>query len=187
MRRAFPGDAIGAVGVGAGRGMAFDLKIRPNRLPWPPVLFALAVLAALFAQYIQPRTLGVDAPARLPGVVILLAGLALTGWAIQTMRTAHTNIAPHRAADKLVTSGPFAISRNPIYLGVTIAMLGLAGVLNSLWMVLAAFSAAALVSALAIRREEGHLALRFGSAWTSYCARTPRWISADSFGRRRKA
>ncbi|MDX1717154.1 MAG: methyltransferase, partial [Anderseniella sp.] len=41
-----------------------------------------------------------------------------------TMFSARTNILPHRAADRLVTHGPFALTRNPIYVGNTIAMLG---------------------------------------------------------------
>ena len=171
----------------AGRAMALDLNSRPNSLPWPPMIYVVAVAAAFVAQYVAPRTLGADAPARFPGVVMLLAGIALTFWAIRTMRAANTNVSPNRAADSLVTKGPFAISRNPIYLGNTIAMLGLAGVVNSRWIVLAAFAAAALVSNLAIRREEAHLASRFGPAWDAYCQRTPRWINADSFGRGRKA
>ncbi len=89
--------------------------------------------------------------------------------------------------DRLLAYGPFAISRNPIYLGATIAVIGLAGALNSLWLLLAAFAAAGLTSVLAIRREEAQMALRFGPIWQAYCARTPRWIGRASFGRGRKA
>ena len=167
--------------------MAFDPKERPNVWPWPPILFGGAIVLGLLAQHLAPTSLGAEAPARLPGLAMLLAGLGLDGWTIWTMRKARTNILPHRGADKLIMTGPFAMSRNPIYLGNTLAILGLAGLLNSLWLIAAAFAAAGLTSILAIRREEARLALRFGPAWTAYCARVPRWIGSGSPGRRPKA
>jgi len=170
----------------AGRAMALDLNSRPNSLPWPPMIYVVAVAAAFVAQYVAPRTLGADAPARFPGVVMLLAGIALTFWAIRTMRAANTNVSPNRAADSLVTKGPFAISRNPIYLGNTISMLGLAGVVNSLWIVLAAFARGVGFEPRHPSRR-GASGLAFRPAWDAYCQRTPRWINADSFGRGRKA
>ena len=166
--------------------MTPDLKSRPNVLPWPPMLFGGALLLALLAQYVAPRTLGPDAPARYPGLLLLCVGLALDVWAMWTMRAARTNILPNRAADSLLVTGPFAISRNPIYLGNTLFMLGLGGALNSLWIFAAAFAAAALTTSLAIRREEAHLALRFGPAWEAYAARVPRWISLSSSSRPRR-
>ena len=166
--------------------MAFDLRARPNVLPWPPMLYGGAIALALLAQHFAPRILGADAPARYPGLAILIVGLTLDVWAMVSMRRARANILPNRAADKLITDGPFAVSRNPIYLGNTLFMLGLGGVLNSLWMFLAAFAAAGLTSVLAIRREEAHLKLRFGTEWDAYAARVPRWIGAGSGGRARK-
>jgi protein-S-isoprenylcysteine O-methyltransferase Ste14 len=44
------------------------------------------------------------------------------------------------------------------------------------WLLLAALASAWLVSLLAIRREEAHLAIRFGDAWQIYAQRTPRWL-----------
>jgi protein-S-isoprenylcysteine O-methyltransferase Ste14 len=88
----------------------------------------------------------------------------------------NTNILPHRGADALITSGPFRFTRNPIYLGNTIAMLGLSVYLNNGWFAILGLGAAFAVDRLAIRREEAHLAARFREAWLAYAARTPRWL-----------
>jgi protein-S-isoprenylcysteine O-methyltransferase Ste14 len=113
---------------------------------------------------------------RATGTVILLAGIGMDLAAMREMRRHRANILPHRAATALVTSGPFALSRNPIYLGNTLVMIGAALLFASLWLLLAAAAAALAVWALAIRREEAHLAAQFGGAWTDYTKRTPRWL-----------
>ena len=161
--------------------MPIDLKSRPNLLPWPPIIFIAAVVAGLALQYFYPWSLGFGPPRRVLGVAMIALGLGLDVWAIRTMRRAETNIFPNRAADKLVDYGPFAISRNPIYLGSTLVVLGIAGALDSGWFVLAAVACAGLNYMLAIRREETHMALTFGPAWERYAKRTPRWIGLGSF------
>ena len=106
----------------------------------------------------------------------MLVGLGLDGLAILEMRRHHANILPHRAATALVTTGVFALSRNPIYLGNTELVAGAALAFGNLWFLIFAFIAAAVVEIIAIRREEAHLARLFGAEWNAYAARTPRWI-----------
>ncbi len=164
--------------------MALDLKSRPNRIPWPPLLGAAALALAWLAERAYPLGLGLGPSARWLGWTLIAAGVGLDLWAIATLRRAKTNILPHRAAGRLVANGPFAFTRNPIYLGNTIALVGVGGAANSLWFVVAAIVMAKLVEGLAIRREESHLALRFGHEWADYAARTPRWLGLPSATRR---
>jgi len=164
--------------------MALDLKSRPNRIPWPPLIVTAAAALALLVQRADPVGLGLGAGARWLGWALIAAGVGLDLWAMATMTRAHVNILPHRAAGGLVTSGPFAFTRNPIYLGNTAVLVGVGGAANSPWFVVAALVAAKLVEVLAIRREEAHLALRFGRQWGDYAARTPRWLGLPSAARR---
>jgi len=149
---------------------------RPNRWPWPPILFGTAALAA----WLGGRALSLpwpEAPALAAlGWAMIGAGLALDGWAMAEMARRRANILPHRAATALVTTGPFAWSRNPIYLGNTIALAGCALAFRNPLFLAAAAVAAAAVTRLAIRREEAHLAARFGADWAAYAARTRRWL-----------
>lgn len=150
---------------------------RPNRVPWPPlILVGCAALAILLARLLPPPTVWPELPGRVIGGGVMLAGGLLDLWAQRTMRGHHANILPHRAATTLVTTGPFALTRNPLYLGNTLLLVGLAGMLANPWCLAAAGLEVWLVTSLAIRREEAHLAAKFGVAWHHYARRTPRWL-----------
>jgi len=149
---------------------------RPNVLPWPPmVLVGAALVAIALGRMLPLPALDGFWPTAL-GLATLLAGVALDLWAIMTMRRAATNIMPNRAADRLVTWGPFRFSRNPIYLANTLLLIGIGVAFGNLWFVLCAVASAMIVERLAIRREERHLAAKFGADWTAYAAATPRWL-----------
>jgi protein-S-isoprenylcysteine O-methyltransferase Ste14 len=75
-----------------------------------------------------------------------------------------------------VATGPFAFSRNPIYLGEVIALVGAGISFNRLWLVLVAPIFGFAVQRLAIEREEAYLERRFGSSYLDYKARVRRWL-----------
>lgn len=149
---------------------------RPNTIPWPPIIFAATAIAAYAVGRVAPIGIAATGFMRVLGWVLIAVGIGLDLWAMQTMRRASANILPHRAATALVSTGPFALSRNPIYLGNTIAVAGAAGAFDNPWFAVAALIAAVLVQRLAILREETHLAAMFGSAWQDYARRVPRWL-----------
>jgi protein-S-isoprenylcysteine O-methyltransferase Ste14 len=153
-----------------------DRRERPNVVPWPPIIYGVAVAAAVILGFVHPLLLPAGATVRIVGALIVLAGIVLDATAMREMRRHRANILPHRAATALVTTGPFALSRNPIYLGNTLMLTGAALLFGSLWLLIAAGVAASAVWALAIRREEAHLSARFGGAWTEYNKRTPCFI-----------
>ena len=113
---------------------------------------------------------------RTGGALVIGFGVALDLWAILTMRRVHTNILPHRATDHLVTWGPFSFTRNPIYVGNTLLMLGAGICFENLWFMLFGLVGAFVVNRLAIRREELHLTTLFGDRWAEYTSRVPRWL-----------
>jgi len=106
----------------------------------------------------------------------MLMGMALDGSAMLSMHRRHANILPHRAATILVTSWPFSVSRNPIYLGYTLMLGGATLAFRNPWFAPLAALAAGAVTNFAIKREERHLAASFGAAWQSYAERVPRWF-----------
>ena len=145
----------------------------PNTIPWPPILYAGSAAAAVVAGLLAPLDPGMASTA---GWGIVALGFGLDVWAMATMARARANILPHRAATALVTHGPFRLSRNPIYVGNTVVLAGLALAVGNLWFLPAAAVAALLTQRLAIVREETHLAALFGDEWTAYAARTRRWL-----------
>lgn len=156
--------------------LKFDITVRPNIVPWPPMIYAVGAVSAYALGLLAPFAFGRGHQIGMTGAAVLFAGVILDCWAMATMWRRKTNILPHRGADALITSGPFRFTRNPIYLGNTVAILGLSVYLDNGWFALLGLGAAFAVDRLAIRREEAHLAARFGEAWLTYSARTPRWL-----------
>jgi protein-S-isoprenylcysteine O-methyltransferase Ste14 len=152
---------------------------RPNTIPWPPLLYLGCAALAIFAHWISPLPWPGE-PARM---VLLVIGLGLAAAAIAielatalTFRKHKTTILPHRAATHLITSGPFAWSRNPIYLANTLLLIAAGLVFGVLWLLPAAALAATLTHHLAIKREETHLAAKFGAEWEKYVRSVSRWL-----------
>lgn len=159
--------------------MSHDISQRPNRIPWPPILVISAIVSAWVLESVWPASslfAGWMPWLRIAGVLIALAGIGLDLAAMIAMRRARTNVMPNRGAQHLVSTGIFAVSRNPIYLGNTLLLAGIALAWPSPWLLVTALIAAVLVDRLAIRREERHLSARFGAAFAEYMQRVPRWI-----------
>ena len=148
---------------------------RPNTLPWPPMIYGGLAIAGMLLQSYMPLPWPLPAMGLL-GTVMFLVGIATDIGTMALFIRRKANILPHKAATTLITDGPFRYSRNPIYVGNTLMLAGAGIAFSSLWLVLAALIAAVLVHYLAIRREERHLAAKFGNDWNEYAGRTPRWL-----------
>ena len=112
------------------------------------------------------------------GALLYFPGLSLALWARLTLGKNYfvsTGLGVQLFADhQLVTSGPFAIIRHPLYAGIILASLG-SLLLYATWttLFLACF---APLTAYRARREEIALAAEFGEGWLEYCKRVPKWI-----------
>lgn len=150
---------------------------RPSPLPWPPIIYAGALIAcwvleALIALPRLPESLII----RWIGAVIFLAGLGLALKGVADLRAAGTTLHPTGAASALVTDGVYSWSRNPLYLAALIAFAGLGLALRSTWLLVSVPCVAIALSRLAIEPEEAYLARRFGGAYLQYTSRVRRWI-----------
>jgi protein-S-isoprenylcysteine O-methyltransferase Ste14 len=106
----------------------------------------------------------------------ILAGLLLVGWSLVTFFRAGTAIIPHHPASRLVGSGPYRFSRNPMYVGVTALYVGLAFLFDVAWPILILPFVLVSLFSLVIRREELYLSDEFGDAYTAYRSRVRRWL-----------
>jgi protein-S-isoprenylcysteine O-methyltransferase Ste14 len=156
-----------------------DPTDRPNRIPWPPIIYLTAVLVGLVVDvnFPLPWISGWTATAlQWLGAVMGLGALLLDVAAVQMFRDHQTSILPHRAAKNLITTGPFSRSRNPVYVGNTVLMIAVGLFFGKLWLLILAPIAAFITQKLAIEREERHLAAKFGKEWEDYAARVRRWL-----------
>lgn len=143
-------------------------------LPPKLVLILLITMALLHATVPIATLLGY--PWRLFGLAPLVAGLGLTGHGGRLFGRIGTNIKTFNDPDTLVDDGVFAHTRNPMYLGFTVFLIGAAGLLGtaSVWVGPITFFAAA--NAWYIPFEERRMVATFGETYGSYQARVPRWI-----------
>jgi protein-S-isoprenylcysteine O-methyltransferase Ste14 len=107
------------------------------------------------------------------GGVLFVVGAAIAGWGWLTFRRARTTTVPGQKPSLMVTWGPYRFSRNPMYVGLTLAYLGEAGLLQQLWPVILLPLTVAYV---VIPVEEGKLREVFGEEYTGYQARVRRWL-----------
>lgn len=118
---------------------------------------------------------GVGATALLAGLGLYLAGMAALGPAYDVSSTFGARL---YEGQRLVTSGPYAVVRHPMYVGLAIAAVG-ALLLYRTWTTLV-YAAALPVLAVRARREDVALADAFGSDWVAYRDRVPAWIPRPS-------
>ena len=148
-----------------------EVKILP-----PMVLAVVLSLQVLFATLLPGRILP-GAPAILVGLPVVLASIALVALALREIRRAHTSFDVRKPTTAIVTTGAFGLTRNPVYLSMTLLVLGLGLMLNSPWSLLLTIPTGSALCLTAIRQEEHYLEGKFGDAYRAYCNETPRWLS----------
>lgn len=125
------------------------------------IMVAAGKARALF----QPRELY---PA--VGSALTVAGIACAIWARVNLGSNWGMPMTQKEDRELVTSGPYALVRHPIYTGVIIALLGSAGVSGGLWLIVSL--AGVIYFILAAREEEAMLLKEFPDVYPAYRART---------------
>lgn len=110
------------------------------------------------------------------GALLVILALGLMAGAILQMLWSRTTVIPRRDPARMLTSGLFRFSRNPIYLADATLLAGLYiywGALFALPLVVAFMM---LISKRFIRGEEDRLARQFGAEFDAYKNQTRRWI-----------
>jgi len=142
----------------------------------PPTYFYAAVLLMVGLHVAAPLHRLVPWPWSLAGVLPVLIGIALNLWAARLFKRAGTTEKPFEESAALVTDGPFRFTRNPMYVGMVLILIGEGVLLGSAspFAVVPVF--AVLMQVLFIRHEEQAMAAAFGDAWRAYRTRVRPWI-----------
>lgn len=143
---------------------------------WPPVALGLPLTAGLVASSTIGDPWELPAGAAVVGWVLVAAFAVWNGWTMLFFARARTGLLPGQATTELMTTGPFARSRNPLYLGLVALYVGIALIASSFWALALTPAAVAAVEWGAIRPEEGHLRARFGPRYEAYSQRVRRWL-----------
>ena len=143
------------------------------------VVFGIPFLAAIALQLTAPLSLprGVLTPAFiLGGAAFIVVGAALIVLARREFAQHGQPTDPGLATSKVVTTGVFSVSRNPIYLGAVCFLIGSALAANLPWALVLVLPALVVCHYVLIAPEERHLAAKFGEEYRTYAASVHRWI-----------
>ncbi len=143
----------------------------------PPLAWGLAVIAGLALDWLVPLPfLPADLPAGWLGAMVFLLALALLAWAIVTVTRAGSNVPTYLPTIGIVESGPYRFTRNPIYLGMVLGLIGLAIAFDNLWLLMMLVPFALVIRYGVVAREEAYLERKFGNVYNSYRSRVRRWL-----------
>ena len=145
----------------------------------PPVIYAVPLAAAWLLQRVYPLTMGGSETRGVRTVIFVVGlvlgiGLGLSGVAWFAMRG--TPVVPLRPTTAIVRGGPYRFTRNPMYLGFTIASIGIAVGMNTWWALLLLPFAVVAIDRGVIAREERYLHAKFGDEYDDFIRSVRRWI-----------
>jgi protein-S-isoprenylcysteine O-methyltransferase Ste14 len=142
----------------------------------PPAYFLGSLLLMAALGFALPIASLLSWPWRATGILPIAAGALLNLAADRAFKDLGTTVKPFERSSALATSGVFRLSRNPMYLGMALILIGAAMLLGLLTPFLVAAGFIVVIETRFIPVEERMLAERFGDAWAAYRQRTRRWI-----------
>jgi protein-S-isoprenylcysteine O-methyltransferase Ste14 len=153
-------------------------KDHPNISPMvhPPIVTLMFIVIAYFLGRFVPIPFVPPMMLRNVGLLLTFIGFLLGVGAFIEFRKVRTTLDPHASAKQLVTSGIYRYTRNPIYLGFLLMVIGLP--LNSglIWGLVMAPLYMMTMTRLVIEREEAYLEKKFKDQYTGYRSRVRRWL-----------
>jgi protein-S-isoprenylcysteine O-methyltransferase Ste14 len=144
----------------------------------PPLIFlAFLALAAVLEALAPSPTASRFAHARyVAGAVLFIIGLLIGIAGLRGLHAAATNISTDLPTTALVVDGIYGRSRNPLYLAMTLAYIGLAIAAGSVWAIALLLPLLVLMHVGVISREEKYLEREFGDMYRQYKSRVRRWL-----------
>jgi protein-S-isoprenylcysteine O-methyltransferase Ste14 len=153
-----------------------DLTTDPRRFPFPPAITFAAWLIGWGLGKIWPIPFHWPAWARPLGVLLMVLPVCFAIWAVLTFRRHNTVVDPRGKVSTIVTTGPYRVSRNPMYVSLLVLCVGGILAFHLLW---SAILLPAVFLALhygVIVREERYLQAVFGEPYAAYCRQVRRWL-----------
>ena len=142
----------------------------------PPTYLLISILVMVDLGLVFPIPRVIPPFWNLLGLLPVAFGVLLNLVADRAFQQAHTTVKPFFQSSSLVTEGAYQVSRNPMYLGFALVLIGIAILLRSLapYLVIALF--VLVIDRVFIRVAEQMLADQFGGKWEAYRKQTRRWI-----------
>ena len=148
----------------------------PSAVAPPLLMYALAFGAAWIVDVVYRLPIAEGLWRLVLGSLLIVVGFGVVGWVFRTLSNAGTTGDPYGVTTRLVVQGPFAYSRNPIYVAMTVIYLGAAVAVNTWWPLLLLPAVIGAMQFGVIRREERRLERQFGEQYRAYQTAVRRWF-----------
>jgi len=142
----------------------------------PTTVLLIAIIAMIALHLLFSEMIIIPPLWNLLGMIPLALGVTINLVADNAFHRANTTVKPFEESSALITSGAFRISRNPMYLGFVLILIGIAVLMRSLTPYLVIVAFAILLDRMYITVEERMLAEKFGPDWEAYKKKTRRWL-----------
>lgn len=153
-------------------------KDRPLIMAPPPAIFLSCLIAGTGVHALFRSTLGSFPDAARPwvgGGLLALAGL-IAASAFLAMARHKTPYNPYKATTRIVQTGAFRFSRNPMYLSLALLLFAAAFLFNAFSFILMAMVFMVILNHGVIQPEETYLERKFGDKYRAYAAKVRRWL-----------
>ena len=147
-----------------------------KRVIYPPTWLLISLIAIFSLNELYPLVRFTSLAGQLAGGLLILIGLVLLVSANGLFVRAGTDVIPFREVSTLVTTGVYRFSRNPMYLGMALVLLGCALTVGAVYALLVPVVFAVIIEVRFIRPEEALLRELFPVEFPVYCAQVRRWI-----------
>ena len=143
---------------------------------WPPVALGVPLTGGIALSQVLGEPM--SWPDLRVGVALFLgtAFCIWNGWTLILFHKQSTGLLPGQPTTALLRSGPFAVSRNPLYVGLLLLYLAIALWVPSTWAVLLLPVGVFTLIKGAVEPEEAYLRQCYGLAYEEYCNQVPRWL-----------
>jgi protein-S-isoprenylcysteine O-methyltransferase Ste14 len=158
--------------------MTDSSRDKPNVVIFPPLIPLSVLVAGIILNFLMP--LGLLAHVLFPGRIVVgaiafIAGLGMVIGANRIFRRIGTNTRPSLPTLAIATTGIFRWTRNPMYVGGSLALLGVAIGFALDWVILLLVASLPLIHYGIILREERYLERKFGDEYRRYQTKVPRY------------
>ena len=143
------------------------------KITYPPVILLCGLIAQIVLYFTFPVLVNLSI---LFGILILIIGISLVYISLRKLSKMKTTFIPDGKPEKLVKDGPFRFSRNPIYLGMLLILVGVSISLQSFSSLMISIIFGLIINFTWIKHEEKKLEDIFDSEWEEYSKRTRRWL-----------
>jgi protein-S-isoprenylcysteine O-methyltransferase Ste14 len=142
----------------------------------PTTCLLMAIVAMIAIHFVLPVARVIPPLWNMLGILPLAVGIVLNLIADAAFHKAQTTVKPFQESSALIMDGVFRLSRNPMYLGFVLILIGIAILLGSLTPFAIILVFVILIDSAYVTVEERMLAEKFGAKWEEYKRRTRRWL-----------